>query len=82
MFGRLNDFAEAFVLLHEIEHEIRDLIRDLVDSTGLATMIAAIHLPPRSTAPVTLEEFTFNQSKGIISARANWPTFEPLFASR
>ncbi len=26
VFGRLNDFAEAFVLLYEIEHEIRDLI--------------------------------------------------------
>ncbi|HVC96951.1 MAG TPA: CBS domain-containing protein [Pirellulales bacterium] len=82
VFGRLNDFAEAFVLLYEIEHEIRDLIRDLVDSTGLATMIAAMHLPPGSTAPVTLEEFTFNQYKGLISARANWPTFEPLFATR
>ncbi len=29
VFGRLNDFAEAFVLLFEIEHEIRDLIRDV-----------------------------------------------------
>ena len=26
VFGRLNDFAEAFVLIYEIEHEIRDLI--------------------------------------------------------
>lgn len=25
VFGRLNDFGEAFVLLYEIEHEIRDL---------------------------------------------------------
>lgn len=27
--GRLNDFAEAFVLIYEIEHEIRDMIRDV-----------------------------------------------------
>ena len=27
VLGRLNDFAEAFVLLFELEHEIRDLIR-------------------------------------------------------
>jgi hypothetical protein len=31
VFGRLNDFAEAFVILYEIEHEIRELIRDVAD---------------------------------------------------
>jgi hypothetical protein len=82
VFGRLNDFAEAFVLLYEIEYEMRDLIRDLVDAAGLAAMIAAMHLPPGTTAPATLEEFTFNQYKGLICTKSNWSTFEPLFATR
>lgn len=34
VLGRLNDFAEAFVLLFEIEHEIRDLIHDVVGTGG------------------------------------------------
>ena len=38
--GRVNDFAEAFVLLYEIEHEIRDLIRDVVDDDELAVLIS------------------------------------------
>lgn len=39
VFGRLNDFAEAFVLLYEIEHEIRDLIECVFDATELRTVI-------------------------------------------
>ena len=34
--GRLNDFAEAFVLLYEIEHEIRDLIVDVLPEDELS----------------------------------------------
>ena len=35
VLGRLNDFAEAFVLLYEIEHEIRDLILDVLSEDEL-----------------------------------------------
>lgn len=77
--GRLNDFAEAFVLLYEIEHEIRDLIRDVVDETELATLISQMQLPPGSKPPQQLEEFTFNQYKSLICTKANWPKFEPVF---
>lgn len=77
--GRLNDFAEAFVLLYEIEHEIRDLVRDVVDSSGLALLISGMQLPPNSKPPKELEEFTFNQYKSLICTKGNWPTFEPVF---
>jgi CBS domain-containing protein len=39
IYGRLNDFAEAFVLLYEIEHEIRDMFRDLYSPTDLAELM-------------------------------------------
>ena len=77
--GRLTDFAEAFVLLYEIEHEIRDLIRDVVEEAGLAKIIASMQLPPNTKAPQLLEEFTFNQYKSLICTKANWPIFEPVF---
>ncbi len=80
-FGRLNDFAEAFVILYEIEHEIRDLIRDAVDEMGLADLIAHMQLPPNKRAPKSLEDFEFNQYKSLICARDNWGLFEPIFAT-
>jgi hypothetical protein len=42
VLGRLNDFAEAFVLLYEIEHEIRDLIRDVYDDGELREVLEAM----------------------------------------
>lgn len=79
VFGRLNDFAEAFVLLYEIEHEIRDLILDAVGESGLPELVGRMHMPPNSTPPESLEEFTFSQYKSLICTKSNWPTFEPVF---
>ncbi|MGH7914103.1 MAG: CBS domain-containing protein [Candidatus Binataceae bacterium] len=42
VFGRLNDFAEAFVLLYEIEHEIRDLIHDVYTERELTDVLDAM----------------------------------------
>jgi len=42
VFGRLNDFAEAFVLLFEIEHEIRDVIQDVYTSEELTKVFEKI----------------------------------------
>jgi hypothetical protein len=42
VFGRLTDFAEAFVLLYEIEHEIRDLIHDVYDDGELRQVLEAM----------------------------------------
>ena len=79
VFGRLNDFAEAFVILYEVEHEVRDLIRDVVDEAGLAELISRMQLPPNNKPPKAIEEFTFNQYKSLICTKANWPAFEPVF---
>lgn len=42
VLGRLNDFAEAFVLLFEVEHEIRDLITLVYSPAELTDVCAAI----------------------------------------
>jgi CBS domain-containing protein len=79
VLGRLNDFAEAFVLVYEIEHEIRDLIRDVSDDSQLQPMIASMQLPPDARRPSNLEDFTFIQYKTLICSKSNWPSFEPVF---
>lgn len=42
VLGRLNDFAEAFVLLYEIENEIRDLIRDVYNDNELNDALESV----------------------------------------
>lgn len=79
VFGRLNDFAEAFVLLYEIEHEIRDLIRDVCDATTVLRLIEELKLPPNARRPEDIEEFTFNQYGLLICSKGNWELFEPVF---
>ena len=81
VFGRLNDFAEAFVLLYEIEHEIRDLICDVCDSATVDRMISELNLPPNTRRPQCLEEFAFNQYGSMICSKNNWGHFEPMFDS-
>jgi hypothetical protein len=81
VFGRLNDFAEAFVLIYEIEHEVRDLITEITKDAGLSPLIANMKLP-ENTRPLRLvTDFTFDQYRGLICAKANWPTFEAAFSS-
>lgn len=79
VLGRLNDFAEAFVILYEIEHEVRDLIRDVCDQAALDAMIAGMQIQPNAPRPQKLEEFTFSQYRSIICSKSTWPKFEPVF---
>lgn len=81
VFGRLNDFAEAFVLIHEIEHEIRDSIKEVCSESQLTEMISRIKRPPNSPPPRSLEDFSFSQYQNLICNKDNWETFEPFFAS-
>jgi CBS domain-containing protein len=59
IYGRLNDFAEAFVLLYEIEHEIRDLFRDLYSPSDLAELMTDLSDAsdePESKATTALQQ--------------------------
>ncbi|EMI56268.1 CBS domain-containing protein [Rhodopirellula sallentina] len=42
VFGRLNDFAEAFVLIYEVEHAIRDIIEVVYDSEELQAVLDSL----------------------------------------
>jgi hypothetical protein len=79
VLGRLNDFAEAFVLLYEIEHEIRDLIGDVADKTKLGELIDNIKQAANSRPLQSLEDFAFGQYRSLICTKDNWPHFEPVF---
>jgi len=56
VFGRQNDFAEAFVLLYEIEHEIRDLIHDVYDDGELAEVLEVMMASANRPAAEAVEE--------------------------
>lgn len=61
IYGRLNDFAEAFVLIFEIEHEIRDLFRDLYSSEELLLLMKELSDSsdePESRAAEALQRLT------------------------
>ena len=79
VWGRLNDSAEAFVLIYEIEHELRDLIQDVVDEAELAGLIASMKVDARASPPQSLTEFSFSQYNTLICNRANWHRFEEAF---
>jgi len=81
VFGRLNDFAEAFVLIYEIEHEVRDLITEITGDTGLPPLIANMKLPENTRPLKLVTDFTFDQYRGLICCKANWPCFEKAFPS-
>lgn len=69
VFGRLNDFAEAFVLLYEIEHEIRDLIHDVyTDEELIGVLDAMMTSATREVRQVTEELKQVLDEKGMIPA--------------
>ena len=68
VFGRLNDFAEAFVLLYEIEHEIRDLIHDVYTDEELSEILDAIMVSATREAKQVTEEL-----KQVISEKGTIP---------
>ncbi len=80
IFNRLSDFAEAFVLLYEIEHDVRSLIHAMVSDEELKTMIAAVSHDLNGRAPKTLEDFTFVQYRQLVcDIKSNWQRFEKAF---
>lgn len=61
IYGRLNDFAEAFVLIFEIEHEIRDLFRDVYSPEELLLLMKELSDSsdePESRAAEALQRLT------------------------
>ena len=80
VFGRLTDFAEAFVLLYEIELDLRDVIQMVLPRAELEAVFQELS-PPNSRPVRSLEDFQFGQYVGLITNKARWPQFEQLFRS-
>lgn len=68
VLGRLNDFAEAFVILYEIEHEIRDLIRDVYSDEELSEVLEAMTASANRPAVEVVAEL-----KQVIEENGNMP---------
>ena len=78
VFGRLMDFAEAFVLLYEIEHDLRDTITMVFGEDQLGKTIQK--LSPTDGRPIrSLEQCVFSQYVEVITGQRQWPLFEPFF---
>lgn len=75
VWGILNDFAEAFVLLHEIELILRSIVwsvaGDLTDE-----WLARMRTPEGQAPPRTLEDLTLHQFGTLICQKQDrWPRF-------
>ena len=60
VFGRLNDFAEAFVLIYEVEHAIRDVIEVVYSGDELQAVLDSITESanrPATEAVANLKDF-------------------------
>ena len=77
VFGPLNDFAEAFVLIYEIEHEVRDLITEITGDAGLPPLALMVD---RRRSHIQLfphhPQGRFERSMGIraLDESFNWGT--------
>jgi len=80
VWAKLNDFAEAYVLINEIEADVRTLIA-FVANVRLTDWINDLKMPPHASRPQSLEEFTFSQySLLMCEKKVRWPCFEPVLA--
>ena len=83
VFERLNEFAEAFVLLHEIEIAIRELIEKALGKDGLNSALARINERNIKSGHSkrqleSLNDCSFSDYRSFIS-RNNWQYFESYF---
>lgn len=67
VLGRLNDFAEAFVLIYEIEHEVRDLITDVYQENELSRIFEGLSNPesPEASAAENLKTLLQGETPAI-----------------
>jgi hypothetical protein len=84
VFIRLNDFAEAFVLLYETEHGLRELIPRVLGDAVLGAAFEQINLrnqeSGRAGKPIkTIEDCDFSHYIDLATSKNNWAHFEALF---
>ena len=73
VFGRLNDFAEAFVLLYEIEHEIRDMTTEIFTPEELQEVLEYLVVSasrPTAEALEALKEYVEEHGNSKATGKA------------
>jgi CBS domain-containing protein len=84
VFVRLNDFAEAFVLLHETELGLRRLIEQNLGPEGVSAALEAINTRNRQQGAhgrplMTIEDCEFHHYIDLVTSKSNWRAFEKSF---
>lgn len=77
--GRLQDFGEAFFLIHETEHLLRDMLTEAVGAKRLAEMMATMTIPDGYTRPKALTDLTFGMYGDLACSKRRWADFAPMF---
>ena len=77
--GRLQDFGEAFFLIHETEHLLRAMIAEAVGHARLAEMLATMTLPQNYPRPKALTDLTFSLYGDLACSKSRWPEFASMF---
>ena len=80
----LHRFADAFVLIHEIEVGIRRIIERTAERTGtsVGSLLAAMHIQERQVRPGSLKQLMFNQYFHLMYSQIGTPIFEPILGAR
>ncbi len=84
VFIRLNDFAEAFVLLHETEVRLRRLIEEVLTPEGVLAALEVINTKRRekgsSQRPLAkLADCEFGNYSALIASKESWQNFQSVF---
>jgi CBS domain-containing protein len=83
VFARLNDFAEAFVLLSEIESGLRRLIAAAFGPKKLKNALEEINRTNARRGAVrpikSIEDSGFADYAQLIASRSNWQRFQKFF---
>ncbi len=78
--GRLQDFGEAFFLLHEVEHLLRDMLTEAVGADRIGQLIRAMSVPSSfRRQPEALTDLTFALYGDLACSKKRWPEFHAMF---
>ena len=77
----LNDFAECFVLLFEIETELREFIAEVIPDEHLPNALACLKSAPNERPVGSLDDMTFAQYNELINNQKVWPHFKEIIGS-
>lgn len=78
--GRLQDFGQAFFLIHEVEHLLRDMLTEAVGAERLGQLIGTMSVPASyRRQPQALTDLTFKLYGDLACSHSRWAEFEAMF---